>query len=113
MSKAWPVLCSTGAITRERSNFPDYRAILQYGPLLDVEGIELLFFHQWYEQFDQVAADLLASGLRFPVVHAEKSIGPALGHSEQEQAEALRKLRENCRMGQQLGAHVLVLHLWG
>jgi sugar phosphate isomerase/epimerase len=113
MSKAWPVLCSTGAITRERSNFPDYRAILHYGPLLDAEGIELLFFHQWYAQFEQVSADLLASGLRFPVIHAEKSIGPALGQSEPEQAEALRKLRENCRMGLLLGAHVLVLHLWG
>jgi sugar phosphate isomerase/epimerase len=87
---------------------------MQYGPTLDVDGLELLFYRQWYEQFDQVAADLLASGLRFPVMHAEKSIGPALGSSEREQrAEALRKLRENCRLGQQLGAGLLVLHLWG
>lgn len=114
MSKSWPVLCSTGAFTRERSNFPDYHAIPQYGPTLDVDGLELLFYRQWYEQFDQVAADLLASGLHFPVMHAEKSIGPALGRAEPEQrAEALRKLRENCRMGRQLGAGLLVLHLWG
>jgi sugar phosphate isomerase/epimerase len=114
MSEPWPVLCSTGAFTRERSNFPDYRAILQYGPTLAVDGLELLFYHQWYDQFDQVAADLYATGLRFPVIHAEKSIGPALGSAEPEQqAEALRKLRENCRLGQQLGVELLVLHLWG
>jgi sugar phosphate isomerase/epimerase len=113
MSKLSRVLCSTGAFTRERSNFPDYRAILQYGPTLDVDGLELLFYHQWYEQFDQVAADLRASGLSFPVIHAEKTIGPALGASEPEQRAALRKLRENCRLGQQLGAELLVLHLWG
>lgn len=113
METLWPVLCSTGAFTSERSA-PDYRAILKYGPALDVDGLELLFYHQWYAQVDQIAADLRASGLRFPVMHSEKSIGPALGSSDPaEQARALEKLEKNCRLGQHLGTAVLVLHLWG
>lgn len=113
MSKPWPVLCSTGAFTRE-ALLPDHRAILRIGPTLAVDGLELLFYAAWYPELEQVAADLRASGLRFPVIHSEKSIGPALGSAEPEQrAEALRKLRENCRLGQQLGTGLLVLHLWG
>jgi sugar phosphate isomerase/epimerase len=113
MGNAWQVLCSTGAFTRERDAF-DYRAILKYGPALDVDGLELLFYRQWYEQIDQIAADLGASGLRFPAMHAEKSIGPALGSADPaEQTRALEKLAQNCRLAQRLGTEVLVLHLWG
>ncbi len=113
MSKSWPVLCSTGTFTRERDAF-DYRAILKYGPALDVDGLELLFYRQWYEQVDQIAADLRASELRFPAMHAEKSIGPALGSANPaEHAQALEKLAQNCRLAQRLGTEVLVLHLWG
>lgn len=113
METLWPVLCSTGAFTGERSA-PDYRAILKYGPALDVDGLELLFYHQWYEQIDQIAADLSASGLHFPAMHSEKSIGPALGSTDNaERARALEKLEKNCRLGKQLGIQTLILHLWG
>ncbi len=68
MGKSWSFLCSTGAFTRERSNFPDYRAILKYGPMLDVDGLELLFYHQWYEQLDQVVQP--DGWINLPKLHA-------------------------------------------
>lgn len=107
------LLCSTGAFTRDPDR-TDYRAILTYGPALAVDGFELLFYPDWYPHVDDIAASLRASGLRFPAIHAEKSIGPALG-SDQSEARALglRRLRDNCRLGGMLGAGLLILHLWG
>ena len=113
METVWPVLCSTGAFTRE-SLLPDHRAIVRVGPSLETDGFELLFYAAWYPDVERVADDLLASGLRFPVMHSEKSIGPALGSTEKaERAQALEKLEKNCRLGRQLGTQVLILHLWG
>ena len=113
METVWPVLCSTGAFTRE-SFLPDHRAILRVGPSLEVDGLELLFYAPWYAEVERVAEDLLASGLRFPVMHSEKSIGPALGSADnEERARALEKLEKNCRLGKQLDIQVLILHLWG
>ncbi len=107
------LLCSTGAFTRDPDR-TDYRAILTYGPALAVDGFELLFYPDWYPGIEGIATGLRASGLRFPVIHAEKSIGPALG-SDQSEARALglRRIRGNCRLGGMLGATLLVLHLWG
>jgi sugar phosphate isomerase/epimerase len=109
MSAQPRLLCSTGAFTHDPDQ-TDYRAILTYGPALAVDGLELLFYPDWYPHVADIAADLRASGLRFPAIHAEMSIGPALG-SDQPEARALglQRLTENCR----LGAGLLILHLWG
>src|ERR1051326_2181584 len=113
MKKQWPLLCSIGTFMRE-PHLTDHRTILRYGPMLDVDGLEVLFAHNWYRDIERIAADLLPSGLRFPVVHAEKSIGPAMGSAEvEEQALGLERLAINCRFGARLGARLLVLHLWG
>lgn len=113
METLWPVLCSTGAFTRE-SLLPDHRPILSIGPSLEADGLELLFYKAWYADVDQVAADLLASGLRFPVLHSEKSIASALGSVDTtERARALEKLEKNCLLGRRLGTQLLILHLWG
>ena len=80
MNGRMQLLCSTGAFSR----FPDitdYRSILRYGPELiagGVDGLEVMYFPDWTTDIELVAAGLGASGLRFPVVHAEKGIGPAL-----------------------------------
>jgi sugar phosphate isomerase/epimerase len=113
METMWPVLCSTGAFTRENL-LPDHRPILSTGPSLEADGLELLFYKAWYPDVERVADDLLASGLRFPVIHSEKSIASALGSTDTaERAQALKKLEKNCRLGQQLGTQLLILHLWG
>jgi sugar phosphate isomerase/epimerase len=107
------VICSSGAFSHY-PDFTDHRLILQYGPQLDVEGLEVLFYPGWYTILDQIAADLCASGLRFPVLHTEKNIGVALGSTDRAQRElAVHWLEENCRLGHLIGSGIIVLHLWG
>ncbi len=107
------LLCSTGAFSR----FPDYaqyEAILEYGPQLDVDGLELMFYPGWYDSLERIATDLHASGLAFPVMHSEKNIGVALGKAQAEEREqGVRWLAANCWLGSRIGTRVLVLHLWG
>jgi len=107
------VLCSTGAFSR----FPDltdYQSILEYGPLLAVDGLEAMFFPGWTDDIQHIAAELRASGLRIPAIHAEKGIGPALISTQaEERAQGWRWLQAGCRLGQVLQAKLLVLHLWG
>ncbi len=107
------LLCSTGAFSR----YPDYinyRAVLEYGPQLAVDGLELMFYATWYPYIEQIANDLQQSGLHFPVMHAEKNIGVALGKpTTTEREQGIQWLTENCRLGSLLGTKVLILHLWG
>ena len=113
MSTTMQLLCSTGAFSRYPDR-TDYRAVLSYGPELDVDGFELMFYPAWAEYIDQIASELQASGLRFPALHAEKSIGPALGSTQPENVrQGLLMLAANCRLCEALGAQLLVLHLWG
>jgi sugar phosphate isomerase/epimerase len=108
----WPLLCSTGAFTRY-PDYTDYRRIVEIGPRLAAGGLELMVFPNWLDQLDQIAADLSASGLSFPAMHAEKSVGGGLGSAEPAEVDAaLTCLEANCRLGQALGARLLILHLW-
>jgi len=107
------LLCSTGAFSRF-PDYVDYHAILRYGPQLDVDGLEVMFYPMWYDNIEQIAHDLQQSGLRFPVMHTEKNIGVALGKPDMEEREkSVRWLTANCRLAHLLGTKVLVLHLWG
>ncbi len=106
------VLCSSGAFSRTPGQ-TDLGAVAEFGPRLDAAGLELLLYPDWQLAADTIAGDLLATGLRFPVVHAEKAIGAALGSAGAvEQEQGLRRLEENCRLARQIGADVVVLHLW-
>ncbi|GHO42321.1 sugar phosphate isomerase/epimerase family protein [Ktedonospora formicarum] len=113
MTQAMQLLCSTGAFSR----FPDqtgYQAVLEYGPLLEVDGFELMFYPNWYGQIEQIAHDLKCSSLAFPAMHADKNIGIVLGKPEEEQrAMGIRWLEENCQLARRIGVRVMVLHLWG
>ena len=107
------LLCSTGAFSRS-PDFIDYHAALRYGPQLDVDGLELMFYATWYEQIEDIAHALQRSGLHFPVMHTEKNIGVAFGKPDVEERErGVQWLSENCRLASLLGTQVLVLHLWG
>lgn len=113
MSERMPLLCSTGAFSRY-PDYTSYRATLTYGPQLDVDGFELMFYPEWADNLDEIAAQLKRSGLRFPALHAEKSVGTALGSlQEEKRAQGLRMLEANARLGRAIGAQLLVLHLWG
>lgn len=113
MTTRWSLLCSTGAFARD----PDqtkYQAILHFGPLLDVDGLEVIFFSDWYSSYSSISNALATSGLPFPVLHSEKSIGPLLGSSKHaDLLLALERLTLNCQFAQAIGAYTVVLHLWG
>ena len=107
------LLCSTGTFSRF-PNFTDYHALLTYGPQLDVEGFELMFYPAWYPHLKRIADDLGKSRLNIPVMHSEKNIGVALGNPEPAtRAQGVQWLEDNCRLAHSLGTRVLVLHLWG
>ena len=106
------VLLSTGAITRDPVQ-TDHREIVQHGPGLGVAGFELGIYAAWYGHLDDVVSDLRESGLKFPVVHADKAIGAGLGSEDSDEVEgALERLELNCRTAAALGAKTLVFHLW-
>jgi sugar phosphate isomerase/epimerase len=113
MSEAMQLLCSTGTFSRD-PDYTDYQAVLAYGPGLEVDGFEVLFYAGWYAEVEHIAAEMRRSGLRFPAVHVEKSIGTLLGSSQPEKREqGIERFAANCRLGKLVGAGVLVLHLWG
>jgi sugar phosphate isomerase/epimerase len=113
MSQQIQILCSTGAFSRY-PDYTNYRPILDYGPLLEVDGLELLFYPDWYPELEHIVTDLQRSGLKFPVIHTEKNIGVALGKAQESEREhGVHLLQANCSFGRSLGARVLVLHLWG
>ena len=107
------VLCSTGAFTRT-SDPNSHEAILRYGPELDADGLEIIFYPRWYAQPERVVAALRASSLRFPVLHVEKSVGERFSSDlASERAQGLLRFEQNCAFAQQLGVQIVVLHLWG
>ncbi|MDQ6662093.1 MAG: sugar phosphate isomerase/epimerase, partial [Chloroflexota bacterium] len=102
------LLCSTGTFSRY-PEYPDYRNVLKYASQLEVDGFELLFYPNWYPQLARITTDLQRSGLHFPVIHAEKDIGTALGSSQRERREqAVQWLALNCQFAQSLGATIIV-----
>lgn len=107
------LLCSTGAFSRF-PEFTSHRALLEYGPHLDVDGFEIMFYPAWYPNLDQIADELRQSGLNIAAIHTEKGIGSALGNPDPTRREqGVQWLEANCQLGQKVGAKVLVLHLWG
>ncbi len=107
------LLCSTGTFSR----FPDltdYRSILTFGPELAVDGFELMFYPDWSAKLDQIAKELRTSGLKFPVIHAEKGIMPALiSEKTDEVKQGWKWMQANCVLGELLDANLLIFHLWG
>ncbi len=107
------LLCSTGTFSR----FPDitdYRSILTFGPELEVDGFELMFYPNWSTEIEQIVHELLLSRFQFPVIHAEKGIIPALislqpGEFEQ----GWQWMQASCQLGSSLEADLLIFHLWG
>jgi sugar phosphate isomerase/epimerase len=107
------LLCSTGTFSR----FPDltdYRSIFTFGSELEVDGFELMFYPDWSANLDHISKALLASELKFPVIHAEKGIIPALLSSKTDEVEqGWQWMHKNCVLGELLGCSLLIFHLWG
>jgi sugar phosphate isomerase/epimerase len=89
-----------------------HEAIVRYGPTLDADGLEVIFYPRWYQDIQRVARFLRSSALVFPVLHAEKSIGDCFGCSDTGQM-GVQRFEQNCLFAQLLGVRTVVLHLWG
>jgi sugar phosphate isomerase/epimerase len=78
-----------------------------------VDGLEVMVYPDWISDLASVAAAFRSSGLNFPVIHAVKGIGTALGSTDRdERTKGLGLLSANCAFGEEIGADLLVLHLW-
>jgi sugar phosphate isomerase/epimerase len=106
------LLCSTGVFTRS-SDPLSHEAILHYAPQFDADGFEVIFYPRWYQAQESIADALQSSGLHFPALHAEKSIGEFSGSSDAgEREQGVLRFERNCAFAQQIGARLVVLHLW-
>ena len=107
------VACSTGAITRW-PDATDAERLEHWCPSIRADSFEVMFYDRWYGQSDAIADRLRTLDMRWMAVHAEKTIGPNLVADVPSTLESsLTALAENCRFARQLGAGVVVLHLWG
>jgi sugar phosphate isomerase/epimerase len=98
------ILCSSGAFI---SGKPDEDSILEVGPQLPIDGIEILVTRRMVGRLDEIGQTLRGCGLAFPVVHSPKSVGSRLPDDG-----ACDELAETMRFARDVGASVVVLHLW-
>ena len=106
------VLCSTGALIG-RPNGRNHRLLAEFSEKLCCDGFELMMYDTWYENLEQVIAEIQEMKLNIPVVHAEKTIGQAISiGGEEKLQEALRLFEINAAAAAKLGALKIVLHLW-
>ena len=92
-------LLSTGSVTRN-PDFPHHRRILEHIPPLELEAS---IYSTWDER---VARDL--HGLPFVTAHADKRTGATLSGDDPD----LARFALDCRIASDLGAGLVVLHLW-
>ena len=111
------VLCSTGAMIT-RHNGRDPRLLGGFFPKLEADGVELIIYPAWDGLLGAYVPAIRAisreTGMRIPVLHADKSIGELLSRgSAEEIREAGERFINNCRIANELGSETMVLHLWG
>lgn len=107
------VYCSTGAFLG-RMNGGNYHLLSADGHHIDCDGFEFMLFPMWYDQLPELIAELRASGLRFPILHADKSIGDQISSADDSGFGAcLTKWKVNLETACALGAGKVVTHIWG
>lgn len=109
------VLCSTGALIT-RFNGRDPRLLAGFAPYIGCDGFELMLYPSWNEggKLERYIDFLRGSGLKFPVLHADKQIGELLSMGGEDNVrEADRRFEANCRAAAAVGSGLMVLHLWG
>jgi sugar phosphate isomerase/epimerase len=107
------IACSTGAITRW-PDATDAERLERWCPVIHAGSFEAMFYDTWYGQSGAIADRLRSLGVQWSAVHAEKNIGPSLIAEARSTLESsLAGLAENCKFARQVGAGLVVLHLWG
>lgn len=103
------VFCSTGCVLG-RANGRDYRLLRDIIPKIDCDGFELMFYSAWYDRVPAFVDFILSLDASFPTFHCDKSIGELL--AEENFAEAFRLFEINCQIAREVGAKIMVIHLW-
>ena len=107
-----PVYASTGAFVT-RSNGRNYRLIPEVLSKLHADGAEFMMYDSWNDEVETVREFLKASGVPFPAMHVDKSIGERMAEGTEESLKtAQEKLWRDVRTADRIGAEKLVLHLW-
>ncbi len=102
------ILCSTGVVSG-RANGNDVRLPARLDASLPCDGWEFLMTTAYYAREAETLRAV--EGLNIPVFHTDKRIGEAV--SEGELSTVAERFTINCRMARQMGASLLVHHLWG
>ncbi|MBO4847878.1 MAG: sugar phosphate isomerase/epimerase [Clostridia bacterium] len=111
------VLCSSGALIT-RFNGRDPRLLREFWPHIKADGIEFMIYPSWDGRLDEITETVksFSTELRvpIPVLHADKRIGELLSMGSAEDIEEARaRFRTGCGIARELGAGLMVLHLWG
>lgn len=106
-------LCSTGRFSRD-PGLASIEVVTRGMRQLPGTAFEVIFYSTWFDAAAEIADKITATGSPIPVLHAEKSIGPAFASaSRSELVDAFERFEVNCRFARAIGAHRMVLHLWG
>ena len=106
------VFCSTGALIG-RPNGRDYTLLAKCVKEIRCDGFEFMLYESWYDKVDTLRTFLKSLPVSFPTFHIEKQVGERISRNEPgDTEEALRLFGINCALAKDIGAKLLVLHLW-
>lgn len=107
------IYCSTGTFVGQR-NGGNWQLLTRDGHRLRCDGFELMLIPLWYDVLPALLGDLKATGLRFPVLHADKGIGDDISSaSDGDFSTCLDKWKINLEAACAVGASKVVTHIWG
>lgn len=103
------LLCSTGALIG-RPNGRDYRLLRELVSRLNCDGLEFMFYSDWYDRIEEIGCFVNELGVDIPVLHCQKTVGELITSGEEN--EAVRNFEQNVQLATMLGASKMVMHLW-
>ena len=107
------IYCSTGVFLG-RINQGNERLLMEDGHRIACDGFELMLFPMWYERLPSLIRNLRSTGLRFPVLHADKRIGDLISSADDDGfAVCLDIWKRNLETACAIGAKKVVTHIWG
>lgn len=107
------IYCSTGTFVGRR-NGGNWLPLVRDGHRLRCDGFELMLIPMWYDVLPDLIAALRESGLRFPVLHADKGIGDDISSLPEDAFGAcIDKWKRNLETACAAGAGKVVTHIWG
>ena len=96
-----------------RPNGRDITLLQKHYREISCDGFEFMMYDTWYDTIDHIRHVIETIDAPFPVFHVEKSIGSLVGRGgDDELSLALFRFEINCALAHEMGAEILVFHLW-